>query len=423
MISFRLATLFCLLSIVCTAQISEYNFQDYRQAETRIQSLILLPQLSGRHGETGAALFNTDEQYDNANFNLSLLYSDLSNSEDRQNSLIASTRVAPSYSRLESQGEKTTTTGIQSSLNLTWVRDNYKNYNQAFWGWSASATLAHSVRKRNAEGSNPFDVNSRQFSMTVLPQLRLGWGRMENITNAWRAYRILNRLHFVEMIDDQSIDRINQFGNYLDEVLAIRVYDGRLGYITQLRLIDNFLDFDMELGIEPNMKYFVELNDMWRYGISENRIKGRKFTTSIGPLGSINDAFEEINGIDDTLFEQGLGVQINLEYLVGKPLKGLYQLNYQIDLLSRYMTSMTDPNIPSREMDRLTVSPGANVLFGYYPTTRTEYELFGEVRYSYQEIYSDFNDTVQQDDLIGSIRGCYEVLVFSQNQSIGIHRF
>ncbi|MDX1685524.1 MAG: hypothetical protein R3275_09825 [Saprospiraceae bacterium] len=388
--------LIAVLPIAIYSQIEEYNYQDYRQANTRIQALVLSPSLTGNHGKSNIPFNMTFDQYNTGDLNMMLTYSDLSNSYERQDLLISSIFLSGFYSNTSLDDVETNSNGLGDNLSFLWVRDNFQNYDQWFWGWEINASQAYQHAEESSDGPSSFESVRNNINLSVNPAFRIGFGRTENITNAWHAYRILQRLNYVGILEDKSIEEINALGNYIDELRAMRVYDFRLTYIAHLKLLDYYMKTELGLDDEPTISYFTELNDMWAFGISESRFKGKKLTFSLGPLLNYNYSRSQFNNTEQTIDLQSYGARLKMDYSVGKPLKHVVQFNWNTGFNADFLSVSDESSFSFREYDNYTVSPYVGAFIGYFPTTRTEYSIGGNVGYRY--IYTVQSNGLESDE-------------------------
>jgi hypothetical protein len=367
---------------IVQAQFLDYNFQEYKQADTRTTWLQLDPVLTGLSQTREPDIFNNTTRTDEFSLRLDLTYGLRQNTRAFQSELILSYTLNPRLSSRENDdGLVVDDTDIRNAFNGSWTRDNYNHSDTWFWGWEVATSSGFTFNRM--ENSDGFYRNRRVFTLRPEACIRAGHGRIENITNAWHAQRILNRLHFVGMSKEENdYIEINQLGHLIDELKAERVYDVRLNYIAQLRILDDYLRNEFGLSTEDGMKYFVELNDMWSYGISENRIKGQKWTLKFGGLYDLLNQHDE----DDDTFDRDLeiayyGPKLSLSFLRAMPIKRDFQLNVTAEVNSYYLLSLDQFNNKGELMENaLIVSPLVNVLLAFYPTTRTEYTLTGTYR-------------------------------------------
>jgi len=200
---------------------------------------------------------------------------------------------------------------------------------------------------------------------------------VENITNAWHAYRILNRLHFKGYLKEipSTLD-VNRLGQFLDELKTKRIFDNRLRYIAQLQYLDFQLQDEFGIPETSTIQYFSELNDMWGFGISENRLMGTRYYADIYFNTLLNNQLFQQKRPVNAKREQnlyGIGPGLRLTYENNKPIKANFQFNYHIDFQADYYAGELNPFVSLKDIWQVT--PGVFALFAYYPTTRTEYSL------------------------------------------------
>ena len=265
---------------------------------------------------------------------------------------------------------------------FNYLVDTYRDYNTWFVGYELDGTMGIGHSKEELDYSNPLLLSEKtttlNSNLSLEAGIRLGWGRIENISNAWHSYRILNRLHFIDQMDEQaSVEQINAFGQFLDDIKTYRIFDARLRDIALLQYIDGYLKDD--LGVRgDNIKYFTELNDMYQFGITANRIKGVKYTIIPGISSQyyLLDSEDEIQPMTIRNEDFGYGPKLEFQYLNARPIKRDWQLNFGGNLRSNYLwtkSSRESQVDTERELTFFTVDAEAFALVAFYPTTRTEW--------------------------------------------------
>lgn len=381
-----MALLAITISFQGNAQLEEYNYQDYKQAETRLKQLDITPRFSGRNSYSKSELLSIDNSSSALSLAGTATYLERVNTYRSQDYILIGFGLNPTLNFEKYDNAVTSNTiGVDLNTSVFWTRDIYADYNRFFWGFELDMDQNYDYSRNNREEPN-LDLKSSTsvFNFYIDPKIRLGYGRHENITNAWHAYRILQRMNYLEMAPDYSLEEINQFGQFIDELRAMRVFDSRLTYIAHLKLLDDYLKNDLEVEETSAIAFFVELNDMWRYGISENRFKGKKFTLATGPVFGFKSVSEKMDGDKLSESNHDLGGSARIEYEVGKPLSADRQFNYTFGLNSSLIKFNTSDILDNaRDETTLEIYPYANAMYGIYPTTRTEYEFFAELGWEY----------------------------------------
>jgi hypothetical protein len=262
-------------------------------------------------------------------------------------------------------------------VNASKFRENYIDYNRWFWGYALDLDLTAFYRDFSREdGGQTTDVISKRLYVNPRAGLRLGWGRLENISNAWHSFRILNRLNYTQIMDrDFTHLELNRLGQFLDELKTERIFDDRLRYIAQVQFLDYFLRDEFGLEAET-IKYFLELNDMWAFGISENRLMGQKVFFDFGGLWNF-----QRDEVGDSHLEGGFaGTYLSFNYIKAIPIKRDHQFNITASLYGDYLFGGIRQSGPDFNEELWSVQPSVELLYAFYPTTRTEWEWSMEYR-------------------------------------------
>ena len=389
-----------------SAQLTEYNFQSYRQAPTRFRGARIDPQFDGSHrrNRQGPA-FTPDRRHD-IGLLLSGVYFDIINDWEYKDETTIFGAVFPTIFIQSDEDEDSRSRDWAGSLflNVDKFRENYIDYNRWFWGYALDVDLNASYRDLKREvGNQTTELTTTRFNFVPRAALRLGWGRLENISNAWHSYRILNRLNYTQIMDrDFTHLELNRLGQFLDELKTERIFDDRLRYIAQVQFLDYFLRDEFGLESET-IKYFVELNDMWAFGISEDRLMGQKTFFDFGGLWTYGR-----DKPGDLLTEGGYaGTFLSFNYIRAIPIKRDHQFNVTASLYGDYLFGGIRQVVgPDFNEELWSFQPSLELFYAFYPTTRTEWEWSMEYRSVWggrrNESRQNFDQTFERQDVWSS---------------------
>ena len=286
--------LFILIPVFAFGQLETYQFQDYRQGEFDLRQLVFSPRLNGLHSKETQFNLNPPftAQYGQRNagsLGIDLDFGRIVNTKFQQVNHNAVFNLAPSFSSVSNEDDEKESE-VRFNLGGSYSTDvkSFTDYNKRFVGWFGAVSARNNYS--NSESDLPDEkerIIYRDAGLTA--GFQFGFGRIENISGAWQAVRLINRLQFTQLTDnDPPHELINAFGQEVDRIRAERVYDFRLGYQTQMAMLDAFVQD--EIGVNrTDLKYYLELNDMWLFGISESRIMGEQINFKL----SLNKSFLE----------------------------------------------------------------------------------------------------------------------------------
>jgi hypothetical protein len=249
------------------------------------------------------------------------------------------------------------------------------------------------------------DSNSQRVDFTP----KFGFGRIENVTNAWHTKSILEILQRENLLlRELSHDEITTLAEEMTRIKNTRVIDFRFDDIYEYEKILSYL---FENGIaDPNeYKFFSVFQDAWRYEAFRFRSQGS--TLKIGP----ESIFERY---DLVLFEEIIhSHSLNAQYTVNRNKQDWffgYQLevnygkqfsNYSRNSVVSYAsTSVTIGNyLSSRTYAELTANYFANHILeesrdfesNLFVRGRVEYFISPRFKLDWVVNYDLFNTTFQ----------------------------
>lgn len=236
-------------------------------------------------------------------------------------------------------------------------------------------------------------IGEKSFFGQLALEIMIGQGRLENVTSAWRAVRILREFEKSGILKDlPKDDQILQLANLLTILQNRRIFDSRLRRIESLEQLDHF--FQRE-GLLQNdgMAYFSILYDTWNFGVNASRSAGGTF--SFGFIPSIDYGFEKMlfnsNGNPSDEVETSLiaGFFGKMKWIYCKPINQAWQINVGIDLIAG-MTYVETEEVTHKTAEKsLRVSPSLFVSAGFYPSSRST--LRSSLRSSF-EAESEYSD-------------------------------
>lgn len=379
------------------AQIENYNFEGYRQAEVVFRGLSTDPELFGNFASKTSPLDRRMLSHQ-GRFELPLDYFSIANTTKMQSQLNIDSDIEGSLNRSSADLDVSMLRrSLDQRARAFWQKDYYKNYNHFFNGFSVNVQLGYMSNRVKSDSTGVTQLHYSRNSPGVIAIVgwRFGWGRLENISNAWHSYRILNRLHFIERLDHvPSIDEINAFGQYLGEIKSYRLFDARLRNIAILQYVDGYLRD--EFGLKANdIKYYTELNDMYRFGINAYRQMGSKLSISPQLRGNIRYSYFRDRENDQTANSTFLsyGPQLQVRYFKGMPYHRDFQLNVVLSLTGA-LNLIENRNESARWSTEewftsKDIRSELELFLGYYPTTRTSYVVRTMIGVEDSEVDSD----------------------------------
>ncbi len=251
--------------------------------------------------------------------------------------------------------------------------------------------LSDNFRRKSIFDNNT--VISKNFSTraNVILPLKIGFGRVEIVSNAWKAYRILKDFKRYDLFENNISfyqDDIFDMANYITNRNYTRAFDSRLKFMDDLVGFSNtFLKNKAKFS---NPLYYASLYDMWNYSVNNVRKSGKAFTFGIEPGFSYSKL--KTSDIDSITLAVDLFSFVSFEYY--KALGINWQLDFKIKAKGGIKDIFKSVNSEVVDNQRLKTYFYTSLGLGYYPTTRSGF-------YSKFTI-SDNTFVLFEDDAIGA---------------------
>lgn len=268
--------------------------------------------------------------------------------------------------------------GIQLS-----IIDDYRFYNNSkiFLGLTVNSNVNFYIQKYD---------NLNNFSDSKILKLNLevgflyGYGRVEDVSDAWKTIRILkdfSRLNILRKTPG-DIDIID-IANTIAEARSTRIFDSRLKRTSNLKEIDNKLK---EKGLVSNMDmiYFTSLYDMWSF-FTQPRNAGNIFSVGLYPMYNYGNNYET-----DKVLTDVYGLGFKLKYESYKPINTFWQFDIGYAINLDYVVS-TESLFLAEEDKTIFIYPNVNASLSYFPTTRTAFNSSIDLNYYYPISIEDNN--------------------------------
>ncbi len=264
-------------------------------------------------------------------------------------------------------------------------------------GIGANYDYRKSQSSANITNTTVFFISSRHNAL-ISPQLSFGFGRIEDVRDSWQAIRIVEFLKEVDAIDkDPTEQQIIELARLISVRRNWRFYDFRLKRIEDIKLLDELLQ---QQGIvsNPDAAYFTTLTDIWGFGVNGRRTTGTSLSFGINTPYYYEQFENELNFIREGEFNT-LGLIAFGEYASNNP----YRLNAQFDYSFRLEGGRISGDYYSTDGPNYFISPSASTNWGYFPTTRTEFNLRATTRY----FAYDGDSRLNQDQIQAGINGSF----------------
>ena len=196
-----------------------------------------------------------------------------------------------------------------------------------------------------------------------------GFGRINNITESWRAARMLQEFQKEEHLNHQpNKQEINDLANILAQRKFTRLFDRRQKTKADLKAIHQVL-INNNLINESNINYFTTLSDMWRFGANTERYSGFSMALGFEPQFTkyLYQNLEPIKSIESTSF---LTTYLTLKTILEKPISQKLQFSINSNIKYGHIYYQA-PYATTYQHLGLHLIPYLKIGLGYYPNTRT----------------------------------------------------
>ncbi len=250
---------------------------------------------------------------------------------------------------------------IANNISFFYDRINRNYYEPGrFYGLEASAFLNNSFESFEANGNIRYYENRLQTNVGI--PFIYGFGRIEPVTDAWHAVRILEdfeRFGLLDRIPDS--EEILDLAQKLSDLRYERIFESRFGRIRRIKDLDNYIQ-KAGLVNDLNSTYFTSLYDIYEFGLQTTRSSGERLTLGIGPQFSI----QQFANDSTSTFDVDYGGFLFGNYVFNYPINQEWQLDIETAVTATYM--LDSDQILSNSFSAL---PEVSIKTGFYPNTRT----------------------------------------------------
>ena len=275
--------------------------------------------------------------------------------------------------RNKDNNKKINDTGLNISYN---INDNFKFYNGSKRFFEIDVKSDLSINNGDQFG---YYLNHRIFNGVFWGTtigLGMGYGRMEDVTDAWTTIRMLKEFSRINRLKriPEDIDIVS-IAETVSKIKNARFFDSRIKRIERLKAIDKIIQ-EKDLITNDDISYFTTMSDVFDYSrfLRPRRFSGNIIAIDLLPHYSLIDQENISFSKKENLY--GLGIEFRNQYY--KPLTIFNQLDFGYLLRLDYSKTLSK-NI--KDYSSLKIFPTIFVNYSYYITSRTTY-------------YSNFNFTL-----------------------------
>jgi len=210
------------------------------------------------------------------------------------------------------------------------------------------------------------------IDISVKTPFMIGWGRIEVVSNAWKAYRIIQDLNSYNLLNENSSfdeQTVFKIADYITNRNFTRAFDYREKFKEDMiGLTNTFFKNNADIS---NPIYYASLYDMWSHAINNIRQTGSAFSVGLQP--EIHYNYDMDNRYNNNSKVTNIDLFLIAKYEKYKALS----INWQLDFVGALETGIVDlyyhDNSNHHQKNRTYFSPSVQIGLGYYPNTRTSF--------------------------------------------------
>lgn len=363
------------LSCDLFGQIDSFDLSSFKQPFLDRKGLFFSPFLSIGSNNVG--------EYNSSSFLGSgyMSYFELSNTPNKQKSINLSQNLNIGYNFSDKISNEENTFGITSRTNADWIT-------RKFYSPKKFIEYHHDIFLRilHENEKNEFAIND--VFLTWSTTFSHGWGRVENVTDAWHAVRLLQEFRNQGLLTDNP-DSLNivLMANRIGEIKNQRVFDARLDRIYELESIENFISSQNWIEKDAGMRFFTTLYDTWVFESFTTRYSGKALKVGIKP------EFTYSNDLSDSFqLNSTIAISPIISYAVYKPLSAKWQWNQNYEISYRLLKYNDETLFKYRSSTDATAEGNIGLSLGHYPNARTNYSLRTNLSLYYFDRYGADNN-------------------------------
>jgi hypothetical protein len=369
---------FSISSLLSSSQSDKFDLSKYKLPDMKRHQLDFYFQSSGQNSTSkyfndenlSDTLKNISHQF-NGTYNLG--YSYYRNSQNIQSWI--SSNTLGNYSKTK---QNRTNYYPQDYFNFN---NNLSfNYDLKYFfspsNWFITAVPDFTLSYYNFKDSEE-DFKMKNFYSRASVGFGGGKGRIEQVQDFRHAILL------IEELDKRGVSKRNvseaeiiELSTLISHLKNKRFFDSRKQKEKELVALDSFF-VDKDIIDEKNIQYFSGLEDIWSYGGLQIRESGKQVLFSIKPGYNFDKNLEvEENNINENML-----MHYKLSFVSKNPISIKWQGNYGFGLNHLYLKRFQQQNFNQGEKSYET-NAFVNGQVGYYPNTRTYFEIISNVALS-----------------------------------------
>ena len=220
----------------------------------------------------------------------------------------------------------------------------------------------------NLNSNFSFFTGNEDISLTLNPEMRMGLGRVEIVTDLWQAMNILEVLKEENLLlNDINDQELVDLAKEIASILNMRRLDFRHETIAEQERLINYL-IDHKIVDPLNTRFYPILLDTWNNERFVSRKHGKATEFGIDVRYDYNSL-----DLDRDTSNQSTYFGFALAHMQHKAISKSWQLDQEYIIKSGLSNTNFLPQ--DAQTKALIANASANVTIGYYQSLRTNYRL------------------------------------------------
>ncbi|HAQ20481.1 MAG TPA: hypothetical protein DCR40_14815 [Prolixibacteraceae bacterium] len=382
----------CFITIVLTSQaqdknfdLSKYKFPDYKSHEMEFSfgSYGSGSNFSGfytpSNNEPGR-IIDYRNVYSYTNLNLG--YSFTKSNRKRQENINSYFSSTYRFDKSVNENGKRTFSSPGSDFKIYANERYYLTENK--WFLEAYPYFESEIWSTNEMNPDLTKMERKGVSFSTRLGLGGGIGRIENVSEYWQAYYILEELKKQgSLIRNYEDKDIHEFASLASRLKSMRFFDSRLKKIDEMKSIDSLMH-ENQLIQNSDISYFATLSDYWNFASISNRFSGKVLKFLVTPSYGYRFT-EEIGKSKNTIKNTDIKSELS------------FNCNKQLNLFWDRFFSLNITNITPLNIEEFVIKHPKNYQeissyfgLGYYPNFRTKFTT--QLSYNGSQFLSGLKD-------------------------------
>lgn len=367
--------LFCILIASITGfgqdksfDLSNYKFPDYKRHELELNfnsrgSSYKISQYNP--SISGDSYITRSQANSNSTFSLNYEFDYLT--RKRIDFLYSSFSGQFYYEKQNNSGVQTKQLNPNFDFEIKGSRKYYPKGDNKFF-LEVAPDMKYNFDRSKKTTDETVNENWRSGDLYLKVDMGLGLGRMENVSDLWQGYYILEKLSQQKSLSRELNENdIFEFASFASKLKNKRFFDARLRKIAELQALDSLLH-QKGLIVNSDVTYFATLNDYWFFANFQNRESGRIIKFLLSP--EYSRYYYKSPG-SSAQISNNTKLVSELSFNCNKQLNLFWERHLNISISNRTLLDNSEPlpdNYPKSHFY-------SQMIFGYafYPNTRTSF--------------------------------------------------